>query len=893
MAQEIKLSAEQQEIVDSKKDTIVVSNPGTGKTTTLSFKVIKLLEDKVKPEDILCITFTEKAKKEMFDAIYDRAKENFSDADIMKINIHTFHSFAYNYLLDAGLISGDIVGNNLMRFTILNSFDTNQALNYEKDYIINSIVPKTENSIRYIKSFGITPDKIDIKKATKVLEDIFDEKSSRYTLEELKAFLKYFIAAYQTYEESKGQAIDYSDMLLMFKEKFQGNKFQNVLVDEMQDMNEIEAEIATMVSENLFLVGDAKQAIFGFQGGSVKNFQKFMKTCDKKMLSTNRRSSQQILDYSKQHFLKGTSDKASYEKELEIFRGLGDGDIPKIFSTSAHLSKILEVIEENEGKSIGIITRTNGQIIKISKFLDSNSIEYTSTASQASTKQAKIEIQSFIRGLLSDKIEDKISATFTIFAPYTLKEAFEFSKAFKKKEFEKLSAIKSWGFKLDRVQLDQMFNDLILPMCISKGAEWFSAAITAKQEIDEYLTFETPTFEGLFDFLAIGEESHMVQKKESKITLTTVHKAKGLGFDVVVYIPSNSRKTSFIDNITKSILSSSKIEVKSELTEESLRVDFVAFTRAKEKLIVIADDKESKNYHIEDLSELEADDVKDELVVAELNNRLSEAYSLFIAGRVDDSQKLLDSEDPWLEEYIKNYFATVDHFSYSSIKTNPYDFLKRNIINMPYFSAAADLGSEVHKALENILRGKTKIDDYSDDVKKATKNGLDAIEQLKKQYPGLKFDSAEKNLKILLSSMTDYKGKNMEFSGKIDTVFKHNTGYLILDYKTDKKSDKSSEHKRQLAVYKKMLSILEKIPEEEITTCVVFIAIRGVINTGKFDKEISIGTRKVFPTFEKHLQKVLGWKKDPQSFIDALLAEKNEEELYLAVKEKLTKSDTK
>ena len=258
---------------------------------------------------------------------------------------------------------------------------------------------------------------------------------------------------------------------------------------------------------------------------------------------------------------------------------------------------------------------------------------------------------------------------------------------------------------------------------------------------------------------------------------------------------------------------------------------------------------------------------------------------------MDDSQKLLKSEDPWLEEYIKNYFATVDHFSYSSIKTNPYDFMKRNIINMPYSSSAADLGNEVHKALENILRGNTKIGDYSDDVKKATQNGLDAIEQLKKQYPGLKFDSAEKNLKILLSSMTDYKGDNMQFTGKIDTVFKHDKGYLILDYKTDKKSDKSSEHKRQLAVYKKMLSILEKIPEEEITTCVAFIAIRGVINTGKFDQEISIGTRNPFLTFEKHLQKVLGWKKDPESFIKELLEEKNEEELFLAVKEKLMKSE--
>ncbi len=74
MAQEIKLSKEQQDIVNSKKDTIVVSNPGTGKTTTLSFKVIKLLKDKVKPEEILCITFTEKAKKEMFNAIYEKSR---------------------------------------------------------------------------------------------------------------------------------------------------------------------------------------------------------------------------------------------------------------------------------------------------------------------------------------------------------------------------------------------------------------------------------------------------------------------------------------------------------------------------------------------------------------------------------------------------------------------------------------------------------------------------------------------------------------------------------------------------------------------------------------------------------------------------------------------------
>jgi len=890
MTQEITLSEEQKDIINSTKDTIVVSNPGTGKTTTLSLKVIKLLEEKIKPENILCITFTEKAKKEMFDAIYDKAKGKFSDSDLMKINIHTFHSFAYNYLLDAGIISGDIVGNNLMRFSILNSFESNHALNYGKDYIISTIVPKTENSIRYIKSFGITPDKINLDKATEILEKIFDAKSSSYTIDEMKSFLKYFIQAYQEYEKSKCQAVDYSDMLLMFKEKFRGNKFQYVLVDEMQDMNEIEAEIATMVAENLFLVGDAKQAIFGFQGGSVKNFQKFMKTCEKKMLSTNRRSSQQILDYSKQYFLNGTAYKEMFQKELSIFNSLGTGEIPKVVSTSAHLSKVLEIIEQNQDKSIGIITRTNGQIIKISKFLDSNNIEYSSTSSQASAKQARTEIQSFIKGLLSDRIEDKISATFTIFAPYSLKEAFEFSKAFKKKEFEKLSAIKSWGVKLQREDLDQMFGDLILPMCISKGSEWFSAAMTVKQEINEYLTFETPTLDGLFDFISIGEESYIEQKSESKITLTTVHKSKGRAFDVVVYIPSNSKKTSFIDNITKSILSSSEIQVESELTEESLRVDFVAFTRAKQKLIVIADDKESKNYHLEDLSEIEVDDSKDELVATKLNNRLAEAYSLFIAKRFTDSEKLLEEKDDWLEDYIKNYFESIDHFSYSSIKTNPYDFLSKNIISMPRVFTATDFGSEVHEALENILTGKTTIQDYQGDVVTATQNGLDSIEELKKDYPGLTIDSTEKHIKVLLGSLTEYKDDNIQFTGYIDAVFKHDNGYLIVDYKTDKKSKYASEHKRQLAVYKKMLAGLEGVPEESISTCVVFVALRDNINTGKFGREISKGTRDVFPTFEGHLKKVIEWKKDPQKFIAELVELKNEEELFLAVKEKLTKT---
>ena len=161
---------EQKEIIKTSEDTIVVSNPGTGKTFTLALKVMELLQSNVEPEDILCITFTEKAQKEMFEKISSLAKERkIPISKILKIKIHTFHSFALRYLKEVGLISGNIIGNNFLRFSILESFVANQALNYGKGYIISDIVPKVENATRYMKNFGVTPDKIDLGDAEEEL----------------------------------------------------------------------------------------------------------------------------------------------------------------------------------------------------------------------------------------------------------------------------------------------------------------------------------------------------------------------------------------------------------------------------------------------------------------------------------------------------------------------------------------------------------------------------------------------------------------------------------------------------------------------------------------------------------------------------------------------------
>ena len=133
-------SEEQKAILAVKEDTIVISNPGTGKTTTLAFKVLDLLDSGAKPEEILCMTFTDKARKEMQDKLFEMSQGKYSEAVMLKVNATTFHAFARNYLVNVGLISGDVVGNNLLRYSVFESFIKNKALNYTKNYIIRHLM---------------------------------------------------------------------------------------------------------------------------------------------------------------------------------------------------------------------------------------------------------------------------------------------------------------------------------------------------------------------------------------------------------------------------------------------------------------------------------------------------------------------------------------------------------------------------------------------------------------------------------------------------------------------------------------------------------------------------------------------------------------------------------
>ena len=308
-------------------------------------------------------------------------------------------------------------------------------------------------------------------------------------------------------------------------------------------------------------------------------------------------------------------------------------------------------------------------------------------------------------------------------------------------------------------------------------------------------------------------------------------------------------------------------------------------------MFIIGDEKSAGFFYVQDASEFEVDPTaKEEQITSVVNKRLTDAYSLFVSGKFAEAEEHLKGEEPWLKEYIFSYFENIDHFSYSSTKTDSYKFLMSNIVKLPFISGPTDFGNDVHKALEKILKKQAKPKDFSGETRRAIDNGLSALKDLEKQFPGLQVEGTEVKVDVPLNSIVQYEHDDLIFTGKIDVLFKHNSGYLLVDWKTDRDDGRSSEHKRQLSVYKKAYSKRDNIPEDKITTCVIFVAKRERINTGKFERSIAIGDRNPFPTFEKHLQKILGWRKDPNTFIEDLLdplLHKETDELFLAIKEKL------
>jgi len=876
----MEINKEKQKIINSEGNVLVIANPGTGKTLLLAYKYIHLLRLGIKPEEILCLTFTRKARKEMEDRIVNLLKYEEIDVDLSDLNVHTFHSYSLGNIDEAYLVSP-----NLLRYSIFRYLKDNETLNYGDNYLLETIVPKMENLIRYLKSFGITHRDIDVDIVKKYISDF-----KRFTKKELENFLESFVKIYAFYEDIKGsQGLDYTDMLFDFLSLRHIPKFKYVLVDELQDVNRMEADIALNSAENFIVVGDQKQAIFGFQGGSILNFKKFDDSTHF-VLSENFRSTNAILDYSRVYFSSKTKQQHHCD-DLKDFKNKHKegGKKPVIYNVSRDemcpvICKLVKNLTRNN-EQVSVIARTNSQIMNISKELQNQDIDHSSTFFRAST-EAQTNIITFLKGVLSKNINDIKASMFTPFFPICLQDAFNLSE---KNDLTNDEIYKACpNFKKMRTSIksvediNKIFTEKIIPVSISYGEEYMKASITLMDAFGEAIRLiDDKKIDNISAFLASTDLLGNASNIEKKVVLTTVHKSKGKQFDTVIYVPSKTMdRSNFQDAVVSSILKSKDINAEEELEEEALRVDFVAFTRAKNQLFIIT---ERPTEYLNDyamIKEIDVDIAKGSDDLSEMKRR---AYNLFVNKDFDQAKKLLETKNAWIKDFVKSHFENIGHISFSALTHKAYDYFLKRILNIVDYSPALLLGSEVHSLAEKIVNKKEC--ELTDDLRPYKDNIEQVVNEVTKQYPQIV--SAENNISVPLSRLvrTD---ENIDFTGKLDAVFRNsNDGYLIVDWKTSKNDKKGADHRQQLSVYKKVYARKYGIPLNQINVAIGYIGLRNSINDGKIGAKLDSRqpTNSAFETFTKHLNTFLSWKKDIDLFFEELYKEKKDDVLLRSILE--------
>jgi len=895
------ISKEKQQIIKTPGNVLITANPGTGKTYLLAAKYISLIKkDNLNPEDILCLTFTIKAKQEMEERIIAFLEEEGLNINISKMNIHTFHSFALD-----NIEAEEVSSSNLLRYVVFDYIREHELLNYSDDYLLETIVPSIENHISYLKNFGILPQDIEKGKVVPFLKEM-----KSYSVDDLILFLDAFIAIYNQYESSKKQGTcDYADMLLQFLDQKNNEKtisknekptkqFKYVLIDELQDVNRIEAEIALKVAENFFAVGDKKQAIFGFQGGSIKNFDLFS-DATKFVLSENRRSTQNILDFAKTDYINRTQDETQKQdvKELRNSDNTKGEKVTVIESVKKEVPQLLAELcrahideskekskEENKtkNKKIAVIARTNTQVASFSRYLSSQGIEHSSTSVQSS-RDARKHLLVYLKGILSNDIEDVKACMFTPFFPSGIRTAFELAKEYElslEKVFEVCPEFKKTRESIKTVNdIDLLFKNTLLPVASTCGKGYFLAIVQLQNLLVEAMdAVDSKQLMDVFSYINSADQTLDETAVEKDIVITTVHKSKGREYDHAIYVPSKTRnKQDFVKEIVHAVLCSKGIDASIELEEETLRIDFVAYTRARKKLVIIA---ENAHEYLNDFSEVKTVEATEESAQS-TEERLRRAYSLFLQGNATDAGKLLHVESDWLNPFVEDYFTALKHVSFSGLpkENHSYEYLKNQVLHIRSYSKEMDFGNKVHKWAEDILDGKEVTDQHPtvENIKKIHSSILSS---------GFKVESVEDSFRVRLSDLTGEK-TSLLFKGKIDAVYKKEDKYLIVDWKSSKKADSASEYRQQLEIYKRMFALKNNVPLENISVAIGFVALRNTINDGEIngffdDKQPA---KSSFNTVKKRIDRFLEWQQEPGVFLEELFSKPQEEHLWQALKE--------
>ena len=573
---------------------LVLAGAGSGKTRVLTERIIKLIDDGVSPYNILAITFTNKAAKEM------RVRVQNKIGDVAdSIFIGTFHSFglrilrenydAIGYSSNITILDTDDTKSLIKRILKENSFDP-------ADYDIKHIISRISSA----KNDGISPlefSKLFLNEHDKVISLVYEK------------YLKLL---------KENNSVDFDDLLLkpveIFKkrkdilEKYQ-ERFRYILVDEYQDTNSIQYELCKMLAKkynNIFVVGDANQSIYSWRNAdyrNILNFEKDYKNAHVVLLEENYRSTNTILKAANS-VIKNNNEGT----KLNLWTSIGDGEKieyirveDEIKESSFVINKIKELMSEGYNYSdFAVLYRTNAQSRTVEEAFVRNNIPYNIIGSYYFYNRK--EIKDLIAYLnLIYNTNDSVSLERVINTPKrgigtkTIDNIREKANMNDISLFDAIDSGKELEFKkliLELIEDSKTMNlsDLIEDVLVKTGLRReyeLDKSIESDTKVENLNEFKSlaVNFEdnGIYDLSTFLENIMLVSDKgqytedDNNVNIMTLHSAKGLEFNIV-----------FILGMEEGIFPHSRSFESAKELEEERRLCYVGITRAKKKLYLLS-----------------------------------------------------------------------------------------------------------------------------------------------------------------------------------------------------------------------------------------------------------------------------------------------------------------
>ena len=568
---------------------LVIAGAGSGKTKVLTTRIANLIDSGVSPYNILAITFTNKAAKEMRERLELLVPNNNSF-------VGTFHSFGVRIIRE----NYDLLGLN-RNFTILDSDDVTTIIKRimkEKNIDSKECAPAyIRNRISFIKNENMSIAEI---------EKFFNTPAEKIAYEIYKEYINIL---------KNNNSVDFDDLLLLPVKLFKNNpevlekyqdRFKYILIDEYQDTNEVQYSLTKLLAkkhQNIFIVGDPDQSIYMFRGANYKNILNFEKDYKNAViipLEENYRSTSNILNAANS-VIRNNKER----KEKNLWSSKGDGVKVKYLraydeknEVDLVISEIKKLLESGyKKKDIAIFYRTNGQARVVEEqFLKAN-LPYKVVGSFYFYARKEIkDLICYLRLILNSDDEISLRRIINVpkrkIGPSTVNNLENMARAMNVSMFEAIETGKELEFKnlilelrkdSESLSLTELIDDILDKSGMRKEYET-EGSLEADLRLENLEEFKsiTASFEeqtgsvNLGDFLEeISLVADIEEHKESndEVTLMTIHSAKGLEFDVV-----------FLIGMEEGIFPHQNAFLEENGIEEERRLCYVGITRAREKL---------------------------------------------------------------------------------------------------------------------------------------------------------------------------------------------------------------------------------------------------------------------------------------------------------------------